>query len=305
MCSHPLEIEEGFGQKRICFPCEKAGSIDVIIASREQENWRNEVLKLPREEEKIPPSKTNEAKVTKQKKVAKYYGEKRKQINEELLIQGKKNKKIAILKNGSCDGLSPVNIEGNRVTAIWTCPFDSVYQLVAAAICDWSEFRDEVSIKFQIMRLQKLIYNILFRQVQQQRKLNIMFDFALTVLEKGITAATYKNRAKFHYEFIEHREQPDESILLECVTTVETIIMKTFSKTPSVEITIKCDKCQVEKQRNIIAPLIYKSNMGDNEIDLKKLENLSMKTPCKAKGCKGTQETSISSLGNNIDKLKN
>lgn len=33
-CSDPLEMEEGFGQKRICFTCKKAGNIDVIIESR-------------------------------------------------------------------------------------------------------------------------------------------------------------------------------------------------------------------------------------------------------------------------------
>lgn len=45
--SDPLEMEEGFGQKRICFTCKKAGNIDVIIESRQKENWRNQTLRLP------------------------------------------------------------------------------------------------------------------------------------------------------------------------------------------------------------------------------------------------------------------
>lgn len=154
-CSDPLEIEEGFGQKRICFICKKAGNIDVIIESRQKENWRNQTLKLPATKKQTPPLELNDSKTETRepKKIAKYYGKKCKQINEELQIQGKKNKKIAILRNGSCDKLSPINIDGNRVTAIYTCAFDSVYHLLAAAICDWSQFRVKVSIIFKTIRL--------------------------------------------------------------------------------------------------------------------------------------------------------
>ncbi|XP_057334582.1 uncharacterized protein LOC130673558 [Microplitis mediator] len=73
-----------------------------------------------------------------------------------------------------------------------------------------------------------------------------------------------------------------------------------FRDMPSIVITIKCNTCKQKRQRNVIAPVIYPSNMSQDEIDLSSLENLSMKTPCNTKECKGLTETSISSLGNAI-----
>lgn len=58
-----------------------------------------------------------------------------------------RNGKIQILKNGSQSTLRPPKINGVNVYAIRTCPFDSIYQLVAAAVCDWPEFRESVSYK--------------------------------------------------------------------------------------------------------------------------------------------------------------
>lgn len=57
-----------------------------------------------------------------------------------------------------------------------------------------------------------------------------------------------------------------------------------------------------KRQRNFIAPVIYPSNISRDENDLSSLENLSMKTPCNTKDCKGLTETNISSLGNNINR---
>lgn len=73
--------------------------------------------------------------------------------------------------------------------------------------------------------------------------------------------------------------------------------MKIFPNTPSVEIMIKCITCSDSHLRNIIAPLVYDSDMTNDEIDPTKLDDLSMVTACRKEKCDGKRETSISSLG--------
>lgn len=71
-CSSPLDIGEGCSQTRVCFPCSKSGNIQVILASREKENWNNEILQEPALKPKLSLASTMTS--TKSKK-SEYYGE--------------------------------------------------------------------------------------------------------------------------------------------------------------------------------------------------------------------------------------
>lgn len=44
-CSTPLDLEEGFGQRRIGLSCKKQDNIEIVISSRHKENWGGETAK--------------------------------------------------------------------------------------------------------------------------------------------------------------------------------------------------------------------------------------------------------------------
>lgn len=149
-CASPFDLKdkEEFRQKTICSKCRKQDNISVILASRHKENWNNEtentsspvINKITLGKDTLANEREDLSKKLSKKKRAKYFGEKPHLIKEQLQFHGK-HKKIVILKNGSNDSLRPVMINGQRVNAILTCAFDSVYQIMAAAVCDWSTFR--------------------------------------------------------------------------------------------------------------------------------------------------------------------
>lgn len=142
LCASPLDCNEGFGQKRICFKCHKHPDINVILASRHVENWGGETINT----QAVRKNKLSNKKQNEKKQTAKYLGGNPYLIREQLEFHGKR-KKIAILRNGSCDNIRPVKIDGKNVYTILTCAFDSLYQVAAAAVCDWPNFRARVNKK--------------------------------------------------------------------------------------------------------------------------------------------------------------
>lgn len=61
-------------------------------------------------------------------------------------------------------------------------------------------------------------------------------------------------------------------------------------------ITVRCDKCSGQMRKDIIAPIIYPSDIKNNDLDMTKLGYLSMTTKCRVEGCSGRKKTSISDL---------
>ncbi|CAD6215159.1 GSCOCG00011169001-RA-CDS, partial [Cotesia congregata] len=149
-CSSPLSSEEGFSQKRICKKCEKQGNIEIIIASREKENWGGETIKIPTAKNSQTETKNKSMQIIVKKKPAKYLGDQPALINEQIRYNNKnKSKRIVLIKNGSHSDLGATKIDGRAVNAILTCAFDSLYQIIAATICDWPNFQSKVNINFK------------------------------------------------------------------------------------------------------------------------------------------------------------
>ncbi|XP_057335995.1 uncharacterized protein LOC130674624 [Microplitis mediator] len=78
------------------------------------------------------------------------------------------------------------------------------------------------------------------------------------------------------------------------------IILRMFINTPSCKITVQCDKCSGQMQKDKIAPIIYPSDIKNNDLDMTKLGDLSMTIKCRVEGCSGRKKTSISELGDII-----
>lgn len=77
-CSFPVDhSDDEYNQKRICYQCYKLGGANIIIASREKENWRGL--------NQSPPKK-------RARKVAKYHGANAKLISEQIKCTGDKKK---------------------------------------------------------------------------------------------------------------------------------------------------------------------------------------------------------------------
>lgn len=123
------DADEGYGQKRVCLSCYSAKSTDMILATRHEEGWGGELAERDR------PSK--------KQKPAKYLGLQKHKVKEQLHFG--QNKKLLTIKNGSHQSLHAQTIDGKKVYVIFTCPFDSLYQVVLAALCDRSDLRRMVS----------------------------------------------------------------------------------------------------------------------------------------------------------------
>lgn len=112
--------EEGYGQKRICIPCSLLEGSQNILATRETENWRG--LNKNR------------------KRKARY-------LDDPCGIQDAltwRSAKLPIMRNGSSTELQAVKIEDQNYCFINTCAFDSVLQIVLAALSDYKDFETEV-----------------------------------------------------------------------------------------------------------------------------------------------------------------
>ncbi|CAH1116558.1 unnamed protein product [Phaedon cochleariae] len=95
-CSIPYKGSgEGYGQKRICLECNNVGGTSVILASREEENWRGL------------------AKSSNPRRAAKYLQKNNYNLNEQLTSDA--NRKLLVIKNGSNLALSPIVLGGRNV----------------------------------------------------------------------------------------------------------------------------------------------------------------------------------------------
>jgi hypothetical protein len=112
--------EEGYGQKRICIPCSLLEGSQNILATRETENWRG---------------------LNNKKRKARYLGDDPCGVQDALTWR---SAKLPIMRNGSSTELQAVKIDDQNYCLINTCAFDSVLQIVLAALSDYKDFETEV-----------------------------------------------------------------------------------------------------------------------------------------------------------------
>lgn len=113
------DVEEGYGQPRICIMCKNVKHVKNILESREIENWGGL--------EKSNPSKSN----------ALYLGKNPHKIIDALTC--KKAGKIPIMKNGNNLSLKDLKVKDDNYTIANTCAFDSIFQILLAAGHDFKD----------------------------------------------------------------------------------------------------------------------------------------------------------------------
>lgn len=138
-------------------------------------------------------------------------------------------KSLPVLKNDSrAIDLKSCNILGlGRVVLSNTCAFDTIASIFMVSYCDSRRYSLEIN---------------------RMENANRLFSFVSTIVQKGITSSTYKERA----EIILHNLEPDvntvdyDVTLVSCQTTVSTIIKKMFKNIPTAIDQIICSNNECE-----------------------------------------------------------
>lgn len=152
-----------------------------------------------------------------------------------------------MLKNGSrADELKSCAIpEIGNVILTNTCAFDTLVSLFMTSYCD--------SVNYK-----KHIYDNI-------KDNNIFFNFILKTITKGITAETYSSRAKIIINYLHPVLKPLEynTTLVECETTIASVIKSMLQDTPTVYELISCSNSECKRLTR--QPVTYITYQTSNE----------------------------------------
>ncbi|CAH2109045.1 unnamed protein product [Euphydryas editha] len=124
--SHIDGQEEEYGESQLCSSCNLIDPTltSQLLAKRKFENWRGEVK----------PKSTK-------KPCSVYFGHQPHIIDEKLLYD--KNVGLPLLKNGGRKELKAVHVDKRLINFSNTCAFDSIFQILVAAACDYHELLEK------------------------------------------------------------------------------------------------------------------------------------------------------------------
>ncbi|XP_039304624.1 uncharacterized protein LOC120357653 [Solenopsis invicta] len=183
------------------------------------------------------------------------------------------------MRNGSSTELQAVKIEDQNYCFINTCAFDSVLQIVLAALSDYKDFETEI------------------RKIEN----NKLYEMALDILEKGIRAYTYKLRAQILLPFSKPRNvQCGNCIQVDCQTNVGYLASQLFRNSPSFEENSICDKgCPVRSKSLPVSQIDYNHLLqADNYNIIKNNVLLKGSKKCYRENCTGFETTKLCKIGN-------
>ncbi|CAD6208987.1 GSCOCG00010799001-RA-CDS [Cotesia congregata] len=235
------ESDDAYSKHRLCSQCNKLGSLDTkeMLGKREFENWRGQGQ---------PPKKKNSRSL--------YIGTKSKNVKE--MLEHKKCKGLPILKRGDSKDLKAIKINNRWISLYNTCPFDSLFQLMLVAACDFPVINTKIATE----------------------KNNSLYEAVHDALQKTISTKTYRTRAKIlltHFKVLKSVNNVD---FVTCETSVGSFAAKLFNNQSSYEETLDCPRgCA---SRTISLPVI---SIKDDSLN--KLENVFADNIQKSYRCNG------------------
>ncbi len=186
-------------------------TLQEICPEQVEENWRGMA-------DKIKPIKKRKSYRDMDPSIL-YVPEKRKSIK----------KIVGLLKNGNCDTLGTVKIEGKYFTLLNTCAFDTVAQILFVSYADSIEYATFVD------SAEKEFFQLISKGIRD-----------------GITLQTYKRRAAvlLQNEIGKLTPLQENHVEMNCATTSYYLLSKLLAKDPSLEELVHCQQCVYENIRS-------------------------------------------------------
>jgi len=192
-----------------------------------------------------------------------------------LNLNKPKNIKSFLLKNGfRADELKSCAIpEIGNVILTNTCAFDTLVSLFMTAYCDSVNYRRYID--------------------ENIKDNNIIFDFILKTITKAITATTYSSRAKIIINYLHPVLKTLEynTTLVECETTMASVIKSMLQETPTVFEFSSCSNSECKRPTRQSVTYITYQTSNENIHDLQLFLDQRMTTEgdmfCCYEGCTG------------------
>ncbi|KAH0567955.1 hypothetical protein KQX54_016697, partial [Cotesia glomerata] len=193
------ESDDAYSKHRLCSQCNKLVSLDTkkMLGKREFENWRGQGQPLKKKNSR-----------------SFYIGTKSKNVKE--MLEHKKFKGLPILKRGDSKDLKAIKINNRWISLYNTCPFDSLFQLMLVAACDFPIINTKIATE----------------------KNNSLYEAVHDALRKTISTKTYRTRAKIlltHFIVLKFVNNVD---FVTCETSVGSFAAKLFKNQSSYEETL-------------------------------------------------------------------
>ena len=267
--------------RKDCFSCKK--SADQIIASRHEENWGG----LNKNTEKNSK--------------ALYF-------DNEFLFN-KKLSKIPVIKNGNCFHLAPIEIGNKLVTVTYTCPFDSMFQLILSTYIDRDAFKlhiDQLSENNAFFRMIHKVAEFGINRGTYVQRAEILLPICdrqnmientpdgIIVEENSRQKINKKSKAKFIGQNL-------QNVVVDCAAFIDKTCAQSMEETSSLEKEVRCNKCY--KVRNFKRKFLSVSSelLKMNNFETIFKEEVKHQLPkCSEKNCDGVVKSTITKTGNHL-----
>ena len=258
-CSIAKEEEnEGHGEKRICISCSEDSTISTRMAFHTNENWRG--LGSPK------------------KKIRRaFYLQK---ANLEILdhITSQSYCTLPIIKNGNNAGLSAVTINNAKITVTNTCAFDSIFQILLAAVTD---------------------YEVVRTYVEKQQSNNALFQMVLGVKNTKLSIKAYRKRTEILLDYWKTKIQPNTIALVDCACNIISLLNFIFKNSPSFEEISICSAGCKPRKKSLPSISISEKELQVSLGTVIKNHVVLPGVACQQENCQAMEENDIHAIGTN------
>ncbi|CAH1183973.1 unnamed protein product [Phaedon cochleariae] len=193
MCSEcTVSQTEEEGEMKLCLECFQNSRKDDRLATQKIDNWKG---------------KGGSPKISKK---SRYLNKNTAEFLDAMSF--KKYCKLPCLKNGTISSLRLIKIGNSEVSLTNTCAFDSITQILMAAMSD----NDNIKKFMNIHRYQ-----------------NNFFDLVYDTVEHGISQKTYKRRAEIICHLFGEEIKDNTTHEINCTTSASSLAAKIFKTHPS------------------------------------------------------------------------